>query len=204
MLRIKNLFKYPVLDGVYIPFKTYIKSVITIRNNAKLHLSGRLTIGNPDPSAAVVSVAPASIYLGYSTNTKLGKSISIGPGVNIIVKDNASLSIGEQTYFTSDMHLEVVKNIEIGNGCAISWGVTIIDDDHHQLVNIDGTTDNKLSEVKIGNHVWIGCNATILKGTHIGNHCIVGAGSVVKGVFPDNCLIAGNPARIIKTISDWK
>jgi acetyltransferase-like isoleucine patch superfamily enzyme len=204
MLRIGTSLRYPLLNGIYLPFKIYIKSFITIRNNAKLHLSGRLTIGNPNRSSATVSVAPASIYLGYNSTTKFGKSISMGPGVNIIVKDNASLAIGEGTYFTSDMHLEVVKKVEIGNDCAISWGVTIIDDNHHQLINEDGKVDSDSSEVEIGNHVWIGCNVTILKGTQIGNNCVVGAGSIVKGIFPHNSLIAGNPARVIKTINGWK
>lgn len=52
--------------------------------------------------------------------------------------------------------------------------------------------------MKIGNDCWIGAKATILDGTVIGDHCIVAAGAVVKGVFPDNVIIGGVPARIIK------
>ena len=51
--------------------------------------------------------------------------------------------------------------------------------------------------VKIGNDCWIGAKATILDGTVIGDHCIVAAGAVVKGVFPDNVIIGGIPAKII-------
>ena len=54
---------------------------------------------------------------------------------NIIVKDRAMLTIGNSTYFTSDSHIEVVNSIQIGDNCAISWGVTIIDDDHHELIS---------------------------------------------------------------------
>lgn len=46
--------------------------------------------------------------------------------------------------------------------------------------------------------MWIGLNALILKGTIIGDNCVVGAGAVVKGKFPANCVIAGNPAKIVK------
>ncbi len=203
-MNILNTLRFPILNGIFIPFKTYIKSCITIRNNAKINLQGRLTIGNPNCKAASISRAPANIYFGYNSNVKIGKSISVGPGVNIIVKDNACLTIGNGTYFTSDMHLEAVSNISIGNDCAVSWGVTIIDDDHHTVINEATANDQKRSEVVIGNHVWIGCNATVLKGTVIGNNCIVGAGSIVNGVFPDNSLIAGNPAKIIKSNIDWK
>ena len=56
----------------------------------------------------------------------------------------------------------------------------------------------------IGNKVWIGCNVTILKNTFVGNNCVIAAGSVVKGTFPDNTLIAGNPAKAVKQNVDWK
>ena len=52
--------------------------------------------------------------------------------------------------------------------------------------------------VAIGNNCWIGAKATILDGTKIGDGCIVAAGAVVKGEFPDNVIIGGVPAKIIK------
>lgn len=52
--------------------------------------------------------------------------------------------------------------------------------------------------IKIGDCSWIGINCTILDGTVLGNHCVVGANSVVKGKFPGYCVIAGSPARIVK------
>ena len=202
MLRITNTLKYLRLSGVFIPFKAYIKSAIIVRNTAQVHLLGRLTIGNPDSRAARVSTAPVNIYFGYNSKVKLGKFISIGPGVNIIVKDAAQLTIGDGTYFTSDMHLEAVKSICIGSDCAISWGVTIIDGNHHNVLS-ENSSINK-ENVTIGNHVWVGCNVTILKGTEIADNCIVAAGSIVKGKFPKNVMIAGNPAKIVKNNINWE
>lgn len=203
MLRIADIFKYPRLSGIFIPFKIYIKSSIIIRSNVFVNLSGRLTIGGPNKKAACISLAPVNIYFGYNSKVNIGKSISIGPGVNLIVKDDAQLTIGDRTYFTSDMHLEVVKNISIGADCAISWGVTIIDHDHHKVMPAKAST-NEGEGVRIGNHVWIGCNVTILKETEIGDNCIVAAGSIVKGKFPNNIMIAGNPARIVKQNVNWE
>lgn len=57
-------------------------------------------------------------------------------------------------------------------------------------------------ETYIGDNCFIGMNSIILMGTHIGNNCIVGAGSVVHGTFPDNVVIAGNPAKIICTLQE--
>jgi acetyltransferase-like isoleucine patch superfamily enzyme len=101
------------------------------------------------------------------------------------------------------MHLEAVHHIRIGDSCAISWGVTIIDDDHHKLVTSSLKQDAGNKGVHIGNKVWIGCNVTILKNTSVGNNSVIAAGSVVKGDFPDNCLIAGNPAKIVKQPVNW-
>ncbi len=58
--------------------------------------------------------------------------------------------------------------------------------------------------VNIGNNVWIGINAIILKGTSIGDHSVVGAGAVVKGAFPPYSLIIGNPAQLAKTLDKEK
>ena len=203
MMRFFQMLRFPFYNGIYLPFKIYHKTYIRIRNTAELKLGGRVTIGSPLSKLAMVSCLPTNLYFGYGSKINIGSSVSIGPGVNIIVKDNADLSIGENSYFTSDMHIEAVNKIEIGKGCAISWGVTIIDDHHHQLLD----DKNKIKQpemISIKDHVWIGCNVTILKGTQIGNNCVVGAGSVVKGVFPDNVLLAGNPARIIKQDINWK
>lgn len=59
---------------------------------------------------------------------------------------------------------------------------------------------DKPKTIKVGNNVWIGLNVTILKGTVIGNNCVIAAGSVVKGEFPDNVLIQGNPAVIVSNL----
>lgn len=62
--------------------------------------------------------------------------------------------------------------------------------------------------VIIGSDCWFGIHTTILQGTTIGDHCVIGAGSVVKGNYPDHCVIAGNPARIVKrydgNLKMWK
>ena len=56
--------------------------------------------------------------------------------------------------------------------------------------------------IKIGNNVWIGAKATFLDGSVVGNNSIVAAGAVVRGIFPDNVIIGGVPAKIIKKIYD--
>lgn len=88
--------------------------------------------------------------------------------------------------------------ISFGNGCLVGPNCVFVDNDH--INNNCQLLDAKYSikKITIGDNVWIGGGVIILKGTFIGNNSIVGAGSVVKGVFGDNVVIAGNPARVIK------
>ena len=58
--------------------------------------------------------------------------------------------------------------------------------------------------ISIGNHVWIGAGATILKGVTIGDNAIIGAGSVVTKDVPPNTIVAGNPAHIIRQRIEWR
>jgi acetyltransferase-like isoleucine patch superfamily enzyme len=195
------MLKYPFLGGIFLPLKIFDRASIVIRSK-NINLKGRLTIGNRKKSA-VVSVLPINIFIGKSSIINFGESVCIGPGVNIIVKENAEFSVGSGTYFTSDMHIEAVKSISIGDNCAISWGVTIIDDDHHRIEYVGVEKVTKNCGVEIGNKVWIGCNVTILKGCKIGDGSVIGAGSIVSGIFPPDSLIVGNPARIVKSDIKW-
>jgi len=95
--------------------------------------------------------------------------------------------------------------VEIGDHVAIAAGTDFIAHDgaiwcfREELKNAD-----IFGKIKIGNNVFIGNNCTILPNTTIGNNCIVGAGSVVRGQFPDNSVIVGNPAKVVLSMSMQK
>lgn len=94
-----------------------------------------------------------------------------------------------------------VGSLEIGDDCIFGNYVSIHPENHNYSdptlpIRLQGVSSS--GGVKIGNDCWIGAKATILDGTVIGNHCIVAAGAVVKGKFPDNVIIGGVPAKIIK------
>ncbi len=127
-------------------------------------------------------------------------------------KPGARIHIGERCYIGKS-HLVSSNAIEIADDVVISWGVTIVDHDSHSL-NWDIRKDDILnwhagkkdwqdiaqSPVKIERRVWIGFNASILKGVTLGEGCVVGAGAVVtKSVAPYN-VVAGNPARVVKVL----
>jgi acetyltransferase-like isoleucine patch superfamily enzyme len=89
--------------------------------------------------------------------------------------------------------------VEIGHGTMLGANVTIADTDFHPL-DEPTPTASRDDAVYIGRNVFIGTGATILKGTSLGHHCVVGAGAVVKGQFEPGTILAGNPARAIRSL----
>ena len=121
--------------------------------------------------------------------------VTRAPGVEITIGNNVGIS-GATIYAR--------KGITIGDNTCIGGNCKILDNDFHPidtedrfrlLVDVHGG-DSELvpsKEIKIGKNCFIGCNSIILKGTVLGDSCVVGAGAVVSGKFEDNCVIAGNP-----------
>ena len=99
-----------------------------------------------------------------------------------------------------------ISEIYIGKNSKIGAGCKIIDNDSHPLSysvrDLPAPQCVGKSKVFIGEGCFLGMNSIILKGTVLGKNVVVGAGSVVHGIFPDNCVIAGNPAKVIKYIEE--
>ena len=121
----------------------------------------------------------------------------IGYHSSIRLEENSILEIGDNTYISANALIRVAKRVSIGKNCAISWNLTILDSDFHNYKVSEKEILNT-KEVFIGDNVWIGNNVIILKGVYIGNNSIIAAGSVVTKNVPNNCIVAGNPAKIIK------
>lgn len=120
----------------------------------------------------------------------------------IIARENAELIIGNNVGM-SGVTIYALEKIEIGNNSIIGANVKILDNDFHPVEPTARLKNEKLigkKEIIIKENVFIGCNSIILKGTVLGNNCVVGAGSVVCGSFSDNSVIAGNPAKVIRRI----
>lgn len=119
----------------------------------------------------------------------------------IVAKFGGKITIGGGTG-VSGTTIYAIDRIDIGRNCIIGANTKIFDSDMHPLhenIRHPHLMKNvKRRPIIIGDECFIGANCLILKGTCLGRNCVVGAGSVVSGIFPDNVIIAGNPARIIK------
>lgn len=126
---------------------------------------------------------------------------------------NFSGDISKTGFIASTVQFDSVayaNRITIGEQTTISTGVYFLVHDYSigtAIRSIRPTTPGDmprfLSTIKIGNNCFIGARSIILPGTTIGDNTIVGAGSVVKGNIPSGVIVAGNPARVIKTTEEY-
>ena len=125
------------------------------------------------------------------TKVKYGKNLLL-KGVPIIFnKGGAKLKIGENV---------TIKSSFLSNLVGLYSRTIIVTRAPGAEIEIGDNDLVPSREIKIGKNCFIGCNSIILKGTVLGDGCVVGAGAVVCGKFEDNCVIAGNPARVIKRL----
>ncbi|PWM23915.1 MAG: sugar O-acetyltransferase [Clostridiales bacterium] len=112
------------------------------------------------------------------------------------------IQLGKNFYANYHCVMIDVAKITIGDNCMLGPNVSIYTAGHpiHPVTRSSGYEYGK--PVSIGNHCWIGGSVTIVGGVHIGNHAVIGAGSVVTKDIPDNVVAVGNPCRVLREITD--
>lgn len=119
-------------------------------------------------------------------------------GATIVASKNAKLTLGSG-YINCNSEIRCFDSITIGENVAIAKEVIIRDSDMHKVSNSVMT-----APIVIGNHVWIGTRAMIMKGVTIGDGAIVAAGAVVTKDVPSNSIVAGVPAKVVKENISWE
>lgn len=119
--------------------------------------------------------------------------------------ESPELIIGSGTFIGHDCAFTAGASIQIGDHCLLAGGVRISDQDGHPLdaeARRSGqpTPKDQIRPVRIGNDVWIGARAFVLKGVTIGDRAVIGMGAIVTKDVPADCVVAGNPARIVKRL----
>ena len=164
-------------------------SVITVKQG-RLCLNAKWDRKDPFPSL---------LFMGEDAKLTCENSFDFYSGSRIYVNKGATLSLGSG-YVNHNLSLSCFESIRIGNGVVISENVTVRDSDDH---TISGSSKPMTQPIVIEDRVWIGMNVTILKGVTIGKGAIIAAGAVVTKDVPENALVGGVPAKVIKTDVSW-
>jgi tetrahydrodipicolinate N-acetyltransferase len=128
--------------------------------------------------------------------------VSLQRGVRLVV-DSGTLTIGHGTNVNGlGTRLLCRHAVTIGEHCTLSWDVTVTDDDFH-AVTVDGDERPSGAPVVLGDRVWVGTRAVVLKGVTIGDGAVVGAGAVVTRDVPPGAVVAGVPARVVGRADSW-
>lgn len=151
-------------------------------------------------SGLIERISP-DVVLEFNRGSKvhLGNKVRIHSGSKIKARKGSELWIGDNVKINYHCIFVCRKQIQIGEGTEFGPSVYIYDHDHDYRA---GLKEDRFQEapVKIGKNCWIGANTVILRGTEIGDHSVVAAGSVVKGAFAENSLIYSENKIVSKKI----
>ena len=202
---------------IHLPFKQAIRMPIWIANNVRIYnIRGKIILPQ--------KINFAMIRIGYHTIPIMDKSSShtilnlnknsilefkgtahIGMGSKINIEEKAKLVIGNNFAISALSSINCYKQITFGNNVQFSWNCLVMDSDTHKIFDKDNQQINIDKEIIFEDKIWIGCNCTILKGTHLSSNTVIGSNSVLTNKsYPGNCIIAGQPAEFKKEIKGWK
>lgn len=190
-----NIHSAQVDRWIEMPFSNYPNCVIQLDDNARLVIKQSFVMGNPQ-----LKDSHPETRLLIEENAKMiidGAFIMYAGSYIRIVKDGELIIHGG--FINENVQITCGSKIEIGKDCTIGRDVIIRSYDGHSI-NGEPTS----APISIGNHVWIGQRATILKGVSIGDGAIIASGAIVTKNVPANSIVAGVPAKVIKDNITWQ
>ena len=164
--------------------------------NAQLRLRGRAT-------------APFSVRLRGRVQLSGCGEVVLSDGVSLngtvvpielVTYTSGRIEIGNHTFINFGSSIAARASVKIGSHCHLGHYTFVMDNDQHDVVR--HTILPQSEPVVIEDHVWIGSKAVILPGVRIGSRAVIGAGSIVTRDVPSRCVAAGNPARVLRHITE--
>ena len=199
-------FKYLIglnfIKTKYQKIKNKLEIVGKLRKN-KIKISGNNNILYIGKNSLL---RDSNIFIKGNNNIiYIGDNCVVNNTSIILDNEGSEIRIGNKTSIAKIqiVSLEPYK-IEIGEDCMLSYDIEIRNTDSHKIY--DKNTNERINEgssINIGNHVWLGMRAIILKGVTIGDNSIVAAGSIVTKDVKANTIVSGNPAKQIKENVYW-
>lgn len=139
------------------------------------------------------------LQVGKHGRLRFGRWTWIGDGCKLRCHEG-EISIGDKTVLGQECTISAYQHVSIGRECILADRVMLIDFDH-SVAEVEVPIRRQgiyMRDVRVGNNVWIGYGAQILRGVTVGDNAIVGASAVVTKDVPPNAVAAGVPARVIR------
>ena len=164
--------------------------------NAQLRLLGKTKV-------------PFSVRLRGRLHFSGSGEVVIGEGVSfdgtivpieLVTYNSGRIEIGNHTFINYGSSLAARASVKIGSFCHLGHYTFVMDNDQHDVIK--HTELPQSAPVIIDDHVWIGSRAIILPGVRIGSRAVIGAGSIVTKDIPPRCVAAGNPARVLRHLTE--
>jgi len=160
----------------------------------KLRLRGRLRLDG------LAFIGPGcALQVGRRATLELGRWSWVGHGCKLRSHEG-TVSIGAKTVLGQECTISSYQHVSIGRECVIADRVMMIDFDHgmaevERPIRLQGIYKR---DVRVGNNVWIGYGACILRGVTVGDNAVIGTNAVVTKDVPANAVVGGVPARLIR------
>ncbi len=177
---------------------------IRIASDAKIILHSQAKLNFGIYTHEFIPAHPAALTMGAKSQFEVASgNATLMSGCSVFLAPGAKLYLGKESTLVSNTRLVVYQDVRIGDHCTIGWETQIMDGDGHWLGR-QGQQSNAPRPIVIGNHVWIGARATILKGVTIGDGAVVATNAVVTKDVPAGAVVAGNPARVVLEDVQWQ
>lgn len=214
MKLLRKIFSRKKKSIITVPAGNFVELPPNANGRTSLRISGvgnRVKIGTLKPDSGGIAINIA----GNNNTIEIGDNFFTSSGFNILIGhladnygpcNNASVKIGnwakiEGAWISTFNSGSIV---EIGDECMFSNEVILMQTDAHPIFDESGKITNFAGKMSIGNHVWLGTRVAVFKNSVIPEGAIVGGGAVVAGKFDEpNCILAGNPARVVRHSIRW-
>lgn len=207
-----SIWKTLLFNYKYFSWKGLCRLPVWVSRNFILHtLKGNVTLDDMQAGMIRLGFNEVGIFdrkydRGIWENTGQihfkGRAV-LGHGSKL--SNTGNITFGNNFAITAKSEIVCAKEMEIGDDVLVSWDSLIMDTDFHKIYDeILNKQLNEDAKVTIGNHVWIGCRTVILKGTLIGDNCIVAANSTLSKEFREENVILGGSNKVIKRGVEWR
>ncbi len=207
-----GLPKTLVFNLRYLPLRQALRLPVLVSHRVALvNLGGSVTVEGP--------LRPGTVLLGFGSNGAFdfrrsrsvwqvaGDVVFEGParlGHGFKLSTQGDVTFGADFVLSAESQILCFERMRFGRGCLISFDVLIMDSNFHQIGG-DGEETPVCQPVTFGDRVWVGARATVLAGVELAGGVVVAAGAMVTGPEETaNALLAGNPARVVRTGVRWR